>query len=160
MADKQLDEFKLFVDNVQQNYTFPPINGIKINVFPVYTNDLVIIDSTYIIRIDIPKLNKNICASDGEKYMRFNASFRTEGNRTFVRIGELQSIQDKYNNSKTKNKELQKNLDDITKQNLNLEQKIKKLKDEFEKVYTRNKQLEIKLQNYDTIFSDFLLVKK
>jgi hypothetical protein len=184
MTDKQLDEFKLFVDNVQQNCTNPPIRGIKINILPVFTPDLIPITGTYIIRIDIPKLNKNICAMDGEKYMRFNASFRTEGQRTFVRIGEFQSIQDKYNNEIAKNKTLKENLDDATKLNSKLkkkvksykkaekkinkektkpdesEEKIKNLQEELQKMKDKNKSLEIKLQNYDTIFAEYLLVKK
>lgn len=184
MTDKQLDEFKLFVDNVQQNYTNPSISGIKINILPVYTSDLVPITKTYIIRIDIPKLNKNICAMDGEKYMRFNASFRTDGQRTFVRIGEFKSIQDKYNNEVVKNNTLKKDLDDLTKLNSQLEQKvksykkkekkfnaerskfvefeekIKNLQEELQKIKDKNKSLEIKLQNYDTIFGEYVLVKK
>lgn len=177
MTDKQLDDFRLLVDNVQQNCTHPPISGIKINIFPVYTNDLSVISNTYVIRIDIPKLNKNICALDGNKYMRFNASFRTDGNKSFVRIGELKSAQDKYNNEIAKNKTLQKDLDDAKKLILDLENKIKSyknmekknnadnqknklLQDELQQLHNKNKSLEIKLQNYDTIFSEYTLVKK
>jgi hypothetical protein len=184
MTDKQIDEFKLFVDNVQQNCTNPPMVGIKINIVPVYTQDLTPIPETYIVKIDIPKLNMNICALDGEKYVRFNASFRCEGNKTFVRIGEYQSIQDKYNKELEKNKDLKKNLDESNKKNdelgkkicgykkidrkysdeknknTKLEEKIKSLQEELQKMTEKNKSLENKIQNYDIIFGEYTLVKK
>ena len=167
MNTKQIDEFKLFVDDAQQNYTNPPITGVKINIIPVHTSELNIIQDTHIIRIDIPKINKNIVAMDGKKYIRYNASFRTDGNQTFVRICEYESLN-------SKNKSLQKDLDEAKKKIKILEKddknKIDIPKMNFEKSLILEKELnelkkkysilETKVNNYEKVFGEYCLIKK
>jgi Schlafen, AlbA_2 len=127
-STKELDEFKLSIDNAQQNCIFPSVKGIKINTFPVYTSKLAPLHNTYIIRIDIPKSNleQKICAKDGEVYVRYAASFRIEGIKTFVHVNELQSSQAKFKNEADKNKALQE-------ENKTLQEKNKLLYEENEK---------------------------
>jgi hypothetical protein len=177
LNDKQLDEFKLFVDNVQQNYVFPPITEVKINVFPVFTQNLTHVLETFVIKIDIPKLNEDVVSMDGIKYTRYNASFRAEGVKTFVRIGDYNSIQDKYKNEIAKNKILKKDLDDANKkyntqekQKKILEEKIKENNQNKNKIKTfeekireleeENDNLRTKIKNYDFIFGEYDLTKK
>jgi hypothetical protein len=174
MNTKQIDEFKLFVDDVQQNFTYPPITGVKINLISIYTSEQIIIPETYIIRIDIPKLNKNIIAKDGKKYVRYNASFRTEDVQTFVRIGEYESVQSKCVSLQKDLDAAKKRISGFEKNNKDRDNKEKKDKKKFDELNTKNKKLEeeikkwqenyelleIKLKNYDTVFSQYLLVKK
>ncbi len=89
---------------------------------------------------------------DGEKYVRFNASFRVEGMKTFVRIGELKSIQDKYNNEIKKNKDLQVNIDKKTKEC----DKLEKEKESLEKKIESNKKIKKDLEDQKNTNAKFV----
>jgi predicted HTH transcriptional regulator len=109
MTDKEIDQFKLFVDGVQQTCIHPQISGVKVNVFDVYTYDLQK-TGKYVFRLDIPKMEQKKYAKDGNSYTRYNASFRTDGITQFIHIDKLRNLQIQYNNLKKENMILKQQL--------------------------------------------------
>jgi hypothetical protein len=109
MTDKEIDQFKLFVDGVQQTGVHPPVSGIKVNIFDVYTYDLQKTGKC-VFRLDIPKMEYKEYAKDGNSYTRYNASFRTDGITQFIHIDKLRKLQIEYNNLKKENMILKQQL--------------------------------------------------
>lgn len=110
--NKKIDELKLKMDNVVQKCIYPSTNKIKFNIFPVFTSEL---DKTQyiIVRVDIQKCEKRICASDGNFYERHLASFRNIGISGFVNKSEYAGLETRYKNVSEENVKLKKEIKEL-----------------------------------------------
>jgi predicted HTH transcriptional regulator len=167
-----MDQFRLMVDDVTQNYIHPTLLGTKIHFIQILDPNMHNINDTYVVRIDIPKVGENMCCGDGEVYIRQNASFRKQGIKTFIRYSEYKGLEEKYATQIKKHETLllkynalQNENDKLNQRKLSLEEQLDELREKLlvyqqckrneEKVNAIQKkiiELENKVYNYEFIF--------